>query len=136
MTTGEGGAVLCNDGAMNRVVESLRDWGRDCWCPPGADNTCGARFTQQFGALPCGYDHKYTYSHLGFNLKMTDMQAAVGCAQLEKLEGFGAARRRKLGRAAGDAGRPGRRAPAARADPRRRSELVRVHDHGPAQRPL
>ncbi len=93
MTTGEGGAVLCKDEAMNRVVESLRDWGRDCWCPSGADNTCGLRFAQQKGELPCGYDHKYTYSHLGFNLKITDMQASVGCAQLKKLEGFGQARR-------------------------------------------
>ena len=93
MTTGEGGAVLCRDGAMQRVVESLRDWGRDCWCPSGADNTCGLRFCQQLGDLPHGYDHKYTYSHLGYNLKMTDMQASVGCAQLPRLEGFGQARR-------------------------------------------
>jgi CDP-6-deoxy-D-xylo-4-hexulose-3-dehydrase len=118
MTTGEGGAVLCNDDEMLRVVESLRDWGRDCWCPPGADNTCGKRFEWQLGALPCGYDHKYTYSHLGYNLKMTDMQAAVGHAQLEKLDGFGAARRRNWA-ALRDARRSGRRAGAARADPRR-----------------
>lgn len=94
MTTGEGGAVLCRTDEMARVVESLRDWGRDCWCQPGVDNTCGKRFGWKLGDLPEGYDHKYVYSHLGFNLKMTDMQAAVGCAQLEKLEGFGAARRR------------------------------------------
>jgi CDP-6-deoxy-D-xylo-4-hexulose-3-dehydrase len=93
MTTGEGGAVLSSDSEVNRVVESLRDWGRDCWCPSGADNTCGKRFLHQMGDLPAGYDHKYTYSHLGFNLKITDMQAAVGCAQLEKLDGFGQARR-------------------------------------------
>jgi CDP-6-deoxy-D-xylo-4-hexulose-3-dehydrase len=93
MTTGEGGAVLCSSEAMTRVVESIRDWGRDCWCQPGADNTCGKRFEWQLGDLPAGYDHKYIYSHLGFNLKMTDMQASVGVAQLEKLEGFCAARR-------------------------------------------
>ncbi|MEO1269542.1 MAG: DegT/DnrJ/EryC1/StrS family aminotransferase, partial [Myxococcota bacterium] len=79
--------------SQTRVVESFRDWGRDCWCPPGADNTCGKRFCQQLGTLPEGYDHKYTYSHLGFNLKITDMQAAVGCAQLERLDAFGQRRR-------------------------------------------
>ncbi len=93
MTTGEGGAVLCNDDQMLRVVESIRDWGRDCWCQPGVDNTCKKRFEWQLGELPCGYDHKYTYSHLGYNLKMTDMQAAVGCVQLGRLEAFGVARR-------------------------------------------
>ena len=93
MTMGEGGAVLCNDDTMERAVESIRDWGRDCYCDPGVDNTCGKRFEWQLGELPLGYDHKYIYSHLGYNLKVTDMQAAVGCAQLEKLEGFGAARR-------------------------------------------
>lgn len=93
MTMGEGGAVLGNGEPMQRVVESIRDWGRDCWCPSGVDNTCGKRFGWQLGELPFGYDHKYTYSHLGFNLKVTDMQAAVGVAQLEKLEGFGTARR-------------------------------------------
>lgn len=93
MTTGEGGAVLCRTDDMKRVVESVRDWGRDCWCAPGMDNTCGKRFEWQLGDLPKGYDHKYIYSELGFNLKMTDMQAAVGCAQLEKLDAFGAARR-------------------------------------------
>jgi CDP-6-deoxy-D-xylo-4-hexulose-3-dehydrase len=93
MTTGEGGAVLCRDDTMQRVLESLRDWGRDCWCAAGVDNTCGKRFAWQLGALPCGYDHKYTYSHLGYNLKMTDLQAAVGVAQLGRLDAFGAARR-------------------------------------------
>lgn len=93
MTMGEGGAVLGNGEKMERVVESIRDWGRDCYCPSGVDNTCGTRFEWQLGELPCGYDHKYTYSHLGFNLKVTDLQAAVGVAQLDKLEGFGAARR-------------------------------------------
>lgn len=93
MTTGEGGAVMCRTEEMLKVVESLRDWGRDCWCASGVDNTCGKRFEWQLGDLPCGYDHKYTYSHLGYNLKLTDMQAAVGHAQLSKLDGFGAARR-------------------------------------------
>jgi CDP-6-deoxy-D-xylo-4-hexulose-3-dehydrase len=93
MTTGEGGAVLCSSEKMTRVVESLRDWGRDCWCQPGVDNTCGKRFQWQLGDLPAGYDHKYTYSHIGFNLKMSDMQASVGVAQLRKLDAFVAARR-------------------------------------------
>jgi CDP-4-dehydro-6-deoxyglucose reductase, E1 len=94
MTMGEGGAVYTNDTTLKRLVESFRDWGRDCWCPSGRDNTCGNRFTQQFGELPYGYDHKYVYSHFGYNLKVTDMQAAIGCAQLEKLPGFIAARQR------------------------------------------
>jgi len=94
MTTGEGGAVLVNQEELLRPLESLRDWGRDCWCVPGTDNTCGQRFGWQLGELPFGYDHKYVYSHLGYNLKMTDMQAAVGVAQLRKLDNFVAARRR------------------------------------------
>jgi CDP-6-deoxy-D-xylo-4-hexulose-3-dehydrase len=93
ITTGEGGAVLANRGVMKRIVEIVRDWGRDCWCDPGCENTCGKRFTQQFGTLPAGYDHKYVYSHLGYNLKATDMQAAVGLAQLARLAEFVAARR-------------------------------------------
>jgi CDP-4-dehydro-6-deoxyglucose reductase, E1 len=88
MTMGEGGAVLTNDTRLKKLVESFRDWGRDCWCAPGVDDTCGKRFGWQLGDLPFGYDHKYTYSHVGYNLKMTDMQAAVGVAQLDKLEGF------------------------------------------------
>ena len=88
ITMGEGGAVYTNDARLKRLVESFRDWGRDCWCPPGRDNTCHKRFNQQFGELPLGYDHKYVYSHLGYNLKATDLQAAVGCAQLEKLPDF------------------------------------------------
>lgn len=88
MTMGEGGAVYTNDTQLKKLVESFRDWGRDCWCPSGRDNTCSNRFGQQFGELPCGYDHKYVYSHFGYNLKVTDMQAAIGCAQLEKLPGF------------------------------------------------
>jgi len=94
MTMGEGGALYTNDTLLHRIVESLRDWGRDCWCPSGRDNTCRNRFGQQFGELPFGYDHKYVYSHFGYNLKVTDMQAAVGCAQLEKLPGFIAARKK------------------------------------------
>lgn len=93
MTMGEGGAVYTNSPLLNRIIRSLRDWGRDCWCPPGHDNTCGHRFDGQYGELPKGYDHKYVYSHLGYNLKATDMQAAVGCAQLEKLPVFTARRR-------------------------------------------
>jgi CDP-6-deoxy-D-xylo-4-hexulose-3-dehydrase len=88
ITMGEGGAVVTNSGSIKKIVESFRDWGRDCWCPPGHDNTCGRRFDWQIGDLPYGYDHKYTYSHIGFNLKATDMQAAVGVAQLEKLPNF------------------------------------------------
>ena len=98
MTTGEGGAVLCSTPELSRVVESLRDWGRDCWCAPGKDNTCGRRFEWKLGELPAGYDHKYIYTHLGFNLKMTDLQAAVGLAQLERLDGFVADRRRNWSR--------------------------------------
>lgn len=93
MTMGEGGAVMSNSAAMERVVNSFRDWGRDCWCDPGKDNTCGKRFGWQQGELPAGYDHKYTFTHLGYNLKATDMQAAIGVAQLDKLDGFGRARR-------------------------------------------
>jgi CDP-6-deoxy-D-xylo-4-hexulose-3-dehydrase len=94
MTTGEGGAVLVSDGQLLRALESIRDWGRDCWCQSGVDNTCGKRFEWQLGDLPSGYDHKYVYSHLGYNLKMTDLQAAIGVAQLTRLNGFGEARRR------------------------------------------
>ena len=88
ITMGEGGAVLTDHPRLKKVVESFRDWGRDCWCEPGKDNTCGKRFDWQLGDLPQGYDHKYTYSHLGYNLKLTDMQAAVGVSQLKKLDGF------------------------------------------------
>jgi CDP-6-deoxy-D-xylo-4-hexulose-3-dehydrase len=88
ITMGEGGAVYTNDAELSRIILSLRDWGRDCYCPSGKDNTCKKRFTQKFGELPAGYDHKYVYSHFGYNLKVTDMQAAIGCAQLEKLPEF------------------------------------------------
>ncbi len=88
ITMGEGGAVYTDNDLLSRIMFSMRDWGRDCVCPPGTDGACGRRFEGQYGELPIGYDHKYVYSHLGYNLKITDMQAAVGCAQLEKLEGF------------------------------------------------
>ncbi len=88
ITMGEGGAVLTNNQLLRKIVMSFRDWGRDCWCETGHDNTCGKRFSQSFADLPCGYDHKYVYSHVGYNLKVTDMQAAIGVAQLEKLPRF------------------------------------------------
>jgi len=94
ITMGEGGAVYTDDIQLKRLVESFRDWGRDCWCLGGHDNTCQNRFNQQFGELPFGYDHKYVYSHFGYNLKITEMQAAIGCVQLEKLPSFIEARKR------------------------------------------
>lgn len=94
MTMGEGGAVYTDNPLLNRIIRSLRDWGRDCVCASGQDNLCGHRFDRQYGELPLGYDHKYVYSHFGYNLKATDMQAAIGCAQLEKLPGFSEARRK------------------------------------------
>jgi CDP-4-dehydro-6-deoxyglucose reductase, E1 len=96
ITMGEGGAVFTNNPELKKIAESFRDWGRDCFCPPGKDNTCGNRFCQKLGDLPDGYDHKYTYSHLGYNLKITDMQAACGLAQLEKASDFIAARKRNF----------------------------------------
>ncbi|MES2492724.1 MAG: lipopolysaccharide biosynthesis protein RfbH [Pseudomonadota bacterium] len=96
ITMGEGGAVFTNKPRLKRVIESMRDWGRDCWCAPGQDNTCGKRFARKLGQLPEGYDHKYTYGHAGYNLKITDMQAAVGLAQLDRLDGFIAARQRNF----------------------------------------
>ena len=93
LTMGEGGCVVTNDEQLGRIATSFRDWGRDCYCAGGESNTCGTRFSQQFGSLPPGYDHKYVYSHIGYNLKVTDMQAAIGCAQLGKLDGFIARRR-------------------------------------------
>ena len=93
ITMGEGGAVMTSRPILKKILESFRDWGRDCWCPPGKDDTCGKRFCQQHGALPEAYDHKYVYSHIGYNLKATDMQAAVGLKQLDKLEGFNQQRR-------------------------------------------
>jgi CDP-6-deoxy-D-xylo-4-hexulose-3-dehydrase len=96
ITMGEGGCVLTDKPLLKTLVESFRDWGRDCWCAPGKENTCGKRFDWQLGDLPCGYDHKYTYSHIGYNLKLTDLQAAIGVAQLKKLPDFIAARRRNF----------------------------------------
>jgi CDP-6-deoxy-D-xylo-4-hexulose-3-dehydrase len=93
ITMGEGGAVLTDKPALQVLIDSFRDWGRDCWCEPGVDNTCGKRFDWQLGALPCGYDHKYTYSHVGYNLKATDMQAALGVSQIDKLPQFIARRK-------------------------------------------
>jgi len=88
ITMGEGGAVVVNNPELAKLAESFRDWGRDCYCEPGKDNTCGCRFGQQLGTLPYGYDHKYTYSHIGFNLKVTDMQAAFGVSQIKKIDQF------------------------------------------------
>ncbi|HWX56736.1 MAG TPA: lipopolysaccharide biosynthesis protein RfbH [Verrucomicrobiae bacterium] len=96
ITMGEGGCVLTNKPLLKTLVESFRDWGRDCWCDPGKENTCGTRFEAQHGELPYGYDHKYTYSHIGYNLKLTDMQAAIGVAQLKKLPGFIETRKRNF----------------------------------------
>jgi CDP-6-deoxy-D-xylo-4-hexulose-3-dehydrase len=96
ITMGEGGAVFTDDNDLRRAIESIRDWGRDCYCAPGKDNTCGKRFKWQQGGMPAGYDHKYTYSHLGYNLKITDMQAALGLAQMDRLEGFVEARKQNF----------------------------------------
>jgi len=96
MTMGEGGAVVCDDPMLRKIVLSLRDWGRDCWCAPGVDDTCKRRYQWKFPLLPAGYDHKYVYSHLGYNLKITDMQAAVGLEQLKRLDGFTAIRKRNF----------------------------------------
>jgi CDP-4-dehydro-6-deoxyglucose reductase, E1 len=98
ITMGEGGCVLAQSGSMRKIVESLRDWGRDCWCPTGHDDTCGRRFDWQLGGLPFGYDHKHIYSQIGYNLKLTDMQAAIGVAQLKKLPTFIAARQKNFQR--------------------------------------
>ena len=98
MTMGEGGAVYTNDPLLHRCIRSMRDWGRDCICAPGQDNLCGQRFAKQYGELPFGYDHKYVYSHFGYNFKATDMQAAIGCAQLEKLPAFIKKRRENFDR--------------------------------------
>lgn len=96
ITMGEGGAVFTDKPLLKRIMESFRDWGRDCYCPPGEDNTCGKRFAWQLGDLPAGYDHKYTYAHLGYNLKITDMQAACALAQMDRLDDFIAARKRNF----------------------------------------
>lgn len=98
MTMGEGGAVYTNNALLNKIIRSMRDWGRDCVCPSGCDNLCGHRFDKQYGQLPVGYDHKYVYSHFGYNLKATDLQAAIGCAQLEKFPSFVERRRENFER--------------------------------------
>ena len=98
MTMGEGGAVYTSSPLLPKIIRSLRDWGRDCMCPSGTDNLCGHRFDRQYGELPAGYDHKYVYSHFGYNLKATDMQAAVGCAQLGRLPEFTKRRRENFAR--------------------------------------
>jgi CDP-6-deoxy-D-xylo-4-hexulose-3-dehydrase len=98
ITMGEGGCVVTNNPQLAAIAESFRDWGRDCYCAGGESNTCGTRFNQEFGTLPRGYDHKYVYSHIGYNLKVTDMQAAVGCAQLAKLDSFVAKRQANFGK--------------------------------------
>jgi CDP-6-deoxy-D-xylo-4-hexulose-3-dehydrase len=96
ITMGEGGCVVTQKPALAKLIESFRDWGRDCWCAPGKDNTCGKRYDWQLGTLPCGYDHKYTYSHIGYNLKVTDMQAALGVSQLDRVNEFIALRKRNF----------------------------------------
>lgn len=96
ITMGEGGALVTNDSQLKKLIQSFRDWGRDCWCEPGCDNTCGKRFSCQLGSLPFGYDHKYIYSHIGYNLKVTDMQAAIGVEQLKKLPLFIKARKKNF----------------------------------------
>ena len=132
ITMGEGGAVMTDRPILKKLVESFRDWGRDCWCDPGKDNTCGKRFDWQLGQLPHGYDHKYTYSHVGYNLKATDMQAAIGVAQLKKLPEFIAARKRNF--SAMHAGLSGLEEflILPEADARFRSVLVRFSDGGPS----
>ena len=129
ITMGEGGAVLTNSPKLRDIVESFRDWGRDCWCAPGMQNTCGTRFESQFGQLPLGYDHKYTYSHIGYNLKLTDLQAAVGVAQLKKLPSFIAKRRREFRAAAFVAAGLSGPDRASGVAGRERAELVRLSDH-------
>lgn len=98
MTMGEGGAVYTDNPLLHKIIRSFRDWGRDCSCPSGKDDTCHHRFDRQYGELPLGYDHKYVYSHFGYNLKATDLQAAIGCAQLEKFPGFVERRRHNFDR--------------------------------------
>ena len=136
LTMGEGGCVVTRDSRLKTLVESFRDWGRACWCAPGADNTCGKRFDWQLGELPAGYDHKYIYSHVGYNLKATDMQAAVGVAQLEKLPDFIAARRRNWQLLRARLRGMGRIPDFAAGHTADGAELVWFSDHGQARRPV
>ena len=121
---------------LGRIARSFRDWGRDCYCAGGESNTCGTRFSQQFGTLPHGFDHKYVYSHIGYNLKVTDMQAAIGCAQLGKLDGFIARRRANFDRLMRRAAAVRGPADPARSHPGLGAVLVRVCDHGARARRL
>ena len=134
ITMGEGGAVLTDQPKLKVLIESWRDWGRDCWCEPGVDNTCGKRFDWQLGTLPCGYDHKYTYSHIGYNLKATDMQAALGVSQISKAAGLYRAAQGKLCLSEGRAQADGRRPRAAHRSRKCRPQLVRLSGRGQARR--
>ena len=136
ITMGEGGATFTWNPTLKRAMEAFRDWGRDCYCEPGNDNTCNRRFDWQLGELPYGYDHKYIYSHLGFNLKITDMQAAVGLAQLDHLDDFIAARRRNFDASARGSRRAGGVPRAARGDAGKRAVVVRLPDHAARRRSL
>ena len=133
ITMGEGGCVATEDDELARIARSFRDWGRDCYCAGGENNTCGKRYGQQFGTLPAGYDHKYVYSHIGYNLKLTDMQAAIGCAQFEKLEEFTALRKANF-RKLREIVRPYQdRLILSACDRAFRSFVVRVCYHGPSR---
>ena len=136
ITMGEGGCVLTRHSQLKKLVESFRDWGRDCWCAPGVANTCGKRFEWQLGDLPEGYDHKYIYSHIGYNLKMTDMQAAIGVAQLDKLPSFHRDAQAKLAAAVRWPQAARSILHLARSHPQQRSQLVWLFAHGAARCPL
>ena len=130
ITMGEGGGVAINDFGLQKTARSIRDWGRDCWCDPGKSNTCGTRFGWQAGELPCGYDHKYIYSNIGYNLKVTDLQAAIGLAQTDKIDQFVAARRLNFRRIAGGAGGVGAVSDSAEDRSAGQSFALRFPDHG------